>query len=98
MRMISVRRVDHHAHNQVSIQVKDIKALLSKYGSEKMAQGIVDRQELENVAIDFLTKSLPDLLADKYDLVANITHERPADVGREGKHDPLEEGMCLSTE
>ena len=40
-----------------------------------------------------MTKSLPDLLADKYDLVANITHEIPADVGREGRqHDPLQDG------
>jgi len=31
-------------------------------------------------------------LAEKYDLVANITHDSPADVGREGKMDPLQEG------
>lgn len=42
--------------------------------------------------IDFVVKTLPDLLTDKYDLVANITHQSPADVGREGKHDPLQEG------
>ena len=39
-----------------------------------------------------LVRDLPDLLADKYDLVANITHENPADVGREEKVDPLQEG------
>jgi U4/U6.U5 tri-snRNP-associated protein 2 len=32
------------------------------------------------------------MLRYKYDLVANIIHESPADVGREGKHDPLQEG------
>lgn len=52
----------------------------------------MERSELVEAAVDFVTKSLPDLLADKYDLVANITHESPADVGREGKHDPLQEG------
>ena len=42
--------------------------------------------------IDVATKELPDLLANKYDLVANITHQNPADVGREEKVDPLQEG------
>lgn len=45
-----------------------------------------------SAAIDFVSKSLPALLADKYDLVANITHVSPADVGREGTRDALEEG------
>lgn len=53
---------------------------------------MVEKSELIEATIDFVTKSLPDLLADKYDLVANITHESPADVGREGKIDPLQEG------
>ena len=52
----------------------------------------MEKQELLDAAIDFVSKSLPDLLADKYDLVANITHSSPADVGREGKTDPLQEG------
>lgn len=42
--------------------------------------------------LDFVVRSLPDLLRYKYDLVANIIHESPADVGREGKYDPLAEG------
>ena len=57
-----------------------------------IAKLAVEKAELVDAAVDFVTKSLPDLLADKYDLVANITHESPADVGREGKHDPLQEG------
>ncbi len=37
--------------------------------------------------------SLPDILSDKYDLVANITHDVPIEVGREGRQrNPLEEG------
>lgn len=43
-------------------------------------------------AVLFLTKELPDLLTNKYDLVANITHQNPSDVGREEKVDPLQEG------
>lgn len=43
-------------------------------------------------AVEFTTISLPDLLADKYDLVANITHGSSAVVGREGQHDPLQDG------
>jgi hypothetical protein len=42
--------------------------------------------------LDFITTTLPNLLLDKYDLVANITHDVPADVGREGtQRNPLEE-------
>lgn len=52
----------------------------------------LEKAELMDRAVDFITKSLPDLLADKYDLVANITHESQADVGREGQHDPLQDG------
>ena len=54
--------------------------------------GSLEKSELVDRAVDFCTKSLPDLLLDKYDLVANITHESPADVGREGQHDPLQDG------
>ena len=40
-----------------------------------------------------MTTTLPNLLLDKYDLVANITHDLPAEVGREGtQRNPLEEG------
>lgn len=69
-----------------------MKALLTKYGHEAIATTALEKSELLNAATDFVTTTLPDLLADKYDLVANITHESPADVGREGKHDPLQEG------
>ena len=72
-----------------------MKAVLSKYGRNDIAtsKSYVEKSELVEATIDFVTKSLPDLLADKYDLVANITHELPADVGREGaKRDPLQEG------
>ena len=73
-------------------QIKELKALLTKYGQKDIAEGAVEKKELIDATLDFVTKSLPDLLMDKYDLVANITHESPADVGREGKHDPLQDG------
>jgi U4/U6.U5 tri-snRNP-associated protein 2 len=69
-----------------------LKALLAKHGRQDVAAKALEKSELVEATLDFVTKSLPDLLADKYDLVANITHESPADVGREGKHDPLQEG------
>lgn len=66
--------------------------MLNKHGREDLMAGSLEKAELVDRAVDFVTKSLPDLLADKYDLVANITHESPADVGREGQHDPLQDG------
>jgi len=65
---------------------------LSKHGRDDLLKGTVDKAELVTKTVDFLTKSLPDLLSDKYDLVANITHVSPADVGREGQTDPLQDG------
>jgi U4/U6.U5 tri-snRNP-associated protein 2 len=76
----------------LTFQVKELKEMLSKYGKTKMFNEAVEKNELVEMAVDFAVKRLPDLLADKYDLVANTTHESPADVGREGKHDPLQEG------
>lgn len=73
-------------------QVKELKALLTKCGRGEIATSALEKSELVSLTIDYVTTKLPDFLADKYDLVANITHESPADVGREGKHDPLQEG------
>ena len=75
-----------------AMNVKELKALLSKHERQDIANGVVEKAELVEATVNFVCRSLPDLLADKYDLVANITHESPADVGREGKHDPLQEG------
>lgn len=72
--------------------IEELQALLKKYGREDIGAHVVEKSDLVEAACDFVCKSLPDLLADKYDLVANITHNSPADVGREGKHDPLQEG------
>jgi len=72
--------------------VKEIKELLKAHGRSDLGLGIVEKSELVEVCINFVATSLPDLLSHKYDLVANITHTIPAEVGREGKFDPLEEG------
>ena len=45
-----------------------------------------------DAAVELVTNRLPALHADKFDLLANITHVSPADVGREGARDALEEG------
>lgn len=69
-----------------------MKRLLEKYGRKDIAESVVEKKELVDAAIDFVSKRLPDLLADKYDLVANVMHVSPADVGREGTYDPLQVG------
>jgi len=72
--------------------VKELKRLLKNYGRSDIAESVVEKDELVTATVDFVTRSLPDLLSDKYDLVANITHESPGDVGREGTYDPLQVG------
>jgi U4/U6.U5 tri-snRNP-associated protein 2 len=72
--------------------VKELKELLKAHGRSDLGVGAVEKSELVEVCINFVAKSLPDLLSHKYDLVANITHTIPAEVGREGKFNPLEEG------
>ena len=66
--------------------------MLKKHGRLDIADSVVEKSELVEICVQFLTKSLPEFLSQKYNLVANITHNIPAEVGREGRHDPLEEG------
>ena len=66
--------------------------MLTKNGLREIADKAVEKSDLLELTVDFVTKSLPDMMAEKYDLVANITHDSPAEVGREGQHDPLQEG------
>jgi len=72
--------------------VKELKKLLAKHGQADIAAFMVEKAELVEACVDFVTKSLPDLLSDKYDLVANITHNIPAEVGKEEQRDVLQEG------
>jgi U4/U6.U5 tri-snRNP-associated protein 2 len=73
---------------QMSIQ--ELKAVLRTYKQGQLADKVVEKHELVQVVSDFCTKSLPDMLTDKYDLVANITHASN-DVKQQGG-DPLQEG------
>jgi len=76
-----------------SFQTKELKNILIKYGRADIANNSIEKNELLQHCLDFISTSLPDILADKYDLVANITHDIPVEVGREGKQrNPLEEG------
>jgi U4/U6.U5 tri-snRNP-associated protein 2 len=75
----------------MAMSTKELKQILANYGKSDIVKNAVEKSDLVNMTLD-LMKSLPDLLAEKYDLVANITHHSPADVGREGKMDPLQEG------
>jgi U4/U6.U5 tri-snRNP-associated protein 2 len=70
----------------------ELKELLQTYGRNDIVRSALEKDELVNLTIDFVVRTLPDLIADKYDLVANITHDSPADVGREGLIDPLQVG------
>ena len=69
-----------------------MKKLLLKYGRSDLASQNGSKQQLVELCIDFVVRSLPDMLTNNYDLVANITHHSPAEVGKEGQRDPLEEG------
>ena len=76
-----------------SPQSKDLKDLLIKYGRADLVENVIEKDELLRRCLDFVSSSLPDILSDKYDLVANITHDVPIEVGREGRQrNPLEEG------
>lgn len=73
-------------------QIRELKDTLHRYGHGHIADMAIERKDLLETTLDLVTNSLPDVVADKYDLVANITHDSPADVGREGLIDPLQEG------
>lgn len=70
------------------MSVQELKAVLQRYQQTQLADKVVEKHELVQVVADFCTKSLPDMLADKYDLVANITHA--SNDSKQG--DPLQEG------
>jgi len=75
-----------------NMSTKELKKTLKKYGRSDLLEDVVEKSDLVQHCIDFISTSLPDLLSEKYDLVANITHDIPAEVGREGQRNPLEEG------
>ena len=80
-----------------AMTVAQLEAVLDQYGhghGDGKRVDHDDKAELLELALALVgTRDFPDLLANKYDLVANITHTTPAEVGREGtNHDPLQDG------
>lgn len=74
------------------MNTKELKKFLKKYGKLNIVENAVEKSEIVDAVIDFVKTKLMCLLLDKYDLIANICHDSPSDVGKEGKRDPLEEG------
>merc|ERR1712048_587055 len=76
---------------------KELRKLFLQYFRPDIANDTnLSETELREIAINLLATSFPQLLSNKYDLIANITHDSPPEVGREGKkqvrRNPLEEG------
>jgi U4/U6.U5 tri-snRNP-associated protein 2 len=65
---------------------------LAKHGHSAIGDQCVEKKELTEEVQNFVTNGLPTVLKDKYDLLANICHVSPVDVGREGQTDPLQLG------
>jgi U4/U6.U5 tri-snRNP-associated protein 2 len=62
----------HNLHAPMFVctsQAKELKVMLQRYGQSALADGVLERKELVDAAVDFAVTRLPDLLADKYDLV-----------------------------
>ena len=75
------------------MSIGELRNLLLKYNRSDLVNDVIEKSDLIKHALDFCLTSLPDLLTYKYDLVANITHDTPIEVGREGKQrNPLDEG------
>lgn len=53
---------------------------------------IFKHSHLEEKVRDTLIKTVPELLATKYNLLANICHDSPPGQGKEGQTDPLSAG------
>lgn len=58
-----------------TMSVGELKRFLAQYNIT--ATNIVEKQELVELAQDFVVNKLPDVLSTKYDLVANICHDSP---------------------
>eukprot|EP00546_Thalassionema_frauenfeldii_P017762 CAMPEP_0178902410 /NCGR_PEP_ID=MMETSP0786-20121207/4586_1 /TAXON_ID=186022 /ORGANISM="Thalassionema frauenfeldii, Strain CCMP 1798" /LENGTH=415 /DNA_ID=CAMNT_0020573667 /DNA_START=397 /DNA_END=1644 /DNA_ORIENTATION=- len=72
------------------MSVSELKKTLQKYNHDDLGRNVVEKDELITIVTDFCVKSLPDLLAHKYNLVANITHA--SNDNNRGEGDPLEDG------
>jgi len=70
--------------------VSELRAVLLRYKQAHLAKNVVEKHELVHLVKDFCSKSLPNFLAEKYNLVANITHA--SNDNNRGEGDPLQEG------
>lgn len=74
------------------MSTRELKELMRQHGQVSVAEKCTEKKDLLDSALGLLQKQSPNLISDKYDLVANIIHDSPADVGREGSYDVLQEG------
>ncbi|CAN0023950.1 unnamed protein product [Ectocarpus sp. 12 AP-2014] len=72
------------------MSIKQLKAHLNKYSIS--SKECVERRDLEEKVRDTLIKTVPELLATKYNLLANVCHDSPPGQGKEGQTDPLSAG------
>ena len=74
------------------MKTKELKRFLKENGKSELAKGVIEKSALVKVCIEFLRNTLMAFLSNKYNLVANICHNSPSEVGKEGKRDALDEG------
>ncbi|CAN0316790.1 unnamed protein product [Ascophyllum nodosum] len=72
------------------LSIGKLKAHLHKYGIS--SKDCLERRDLEERVRDTLIKTIPEVLATKYNLLANICHDSPPGQGKEDQTDPLSAG------
>lgn len=89
--------------------MKELLRLYGRQSDIVASSKAVERNELIQITMDFVqycrssennnntnaesSSFLKTIIPYKYDLIANITHESPTNVGKEGIVDPLQEGI-----
>eukprot|EP00592_Proboscia_alata_P010773 CAMPEP_0194364520 /NCGR_PEP_ID=MMETSP0174-20130528/12426_1 /TAXON_ID=216777 /ORGANISM="Proboscia alata, Strain PI-D3" /LENGTH=573 /DNA_ID=CAMNT_0039138587 /DNA_START=34 /DNA_END=1755 /DNA_ORIENTATION=+ len=90
-------KIPKSTEDVMSMSMKEMKEFLISHNRKNVANGTEkDPSTILQSCLDIVQSlhqsNLTDVLSHKYDLVANICHDSPAEVGREGKRNPLEEG------
>ncbi len=73
------------------MKVSELKAFLNELGRQDLAKKNLEKFELVAACLKLIA-SAPHTEKHVYDLVANICHQIPAEVGREGQRNPLQDG------
>merc|ERR1712032_989798 len=82
----------HHTEEDIrAMDINELKDLLQTYNRFSVVN-TMNKNQLTDECLTIISKKVPKHLEHKYNLVANITHTIPSEVGREGKINPLEEG------